>query len=102
MTDRQKIETVLAELTDREQMVIRLRFGFDGQAKTLERVGKILPRADGGIGVTRDRVRQIEEKALRRLRHPVRSKSLKTIQLPNGDRRSWAPEYKLLGAIFHY
>lgn len=100
MTDREKIETVLAQLTEREQMVLRLRFGFDTQPKTLAEIAKILPRADGGVGVIRERVRQIEGKALRRLRHPIRSTVLKDIELPNGEPRSWPAEFNLLRAIF--
>ncbi|MDZ7798773.1 MAG: sigma-70 family RNA polymerase sigma factor [Patescibacteria group bacterium] len=62
-----KAEKVLATLSRREEKVIRLRFGLgDGQDRTLEEVGKIL-------GVTRERVRQIEEKALKKLRHPSRA-----------------------------
>ena len=62
---------VLDTLTEREQKVLRLRFGLDdGRARTLEEVGR---RFD----VTRERIRQIEAKALRKLRHPSRSKKLK-------------------------
>ena len=62
---------VLGELSEREQDIVRLRFGLDGgQAKTLEEVGK-------EFGVTRERIRQIEAKALRKLRHPSRSRKLK-------------------------
>jgi DNA-directed RNA polymerase sigma subunit (sigma70/sigma32) len=103
MTDKERVEEVLAVLNDREQKVLRLRFGFDEQPKTLEAIGKILPRADGGIGVNRERVRQIEQKALRRLRHPSRSNRLRHIQPPDDDDwKLWPAEYKLLGAIFHY
>ncbi len=62
---------VLSTLTPREEMVLRLRFGLvDGRARTLEEVG-------GVFNVTRERIRQIEAKALRKLRHPSRSKKLK-------------------------
>ena len=62
---------VLNTLTPREEKVLRLRFGLeDGRARTLEEVG-------GVFDVTRERIRQIEAKALRKLRHPSRSKKLK-------------------------
>jgi len=65
------VEEVLGELTEREQEIVRLRFGLDGtQAKTLEEVGK-------EFGVTRERVRQIEAKTLAKLRHPHRSQRLR-------------------------
>jgi len=68
---REQLEDVLDTLTDREENVLRLRFGLqDGRARTLEEVGKV-------FGVTRERIRQIEAKALRKLRHPSRSKRLK-------------------------
>lgn len=68
---REQLEEVLDTLTQREQKVLRLRFGLDdGRARTLEEVGQV-------FGVTRERIRQIEAKALRKLRHPSRSKKLK-------------------------
>ena len=68
---REQLKDVLSTLTDREQKVLRLRFGLDdGRARTLEEVGK-------EFNVTRERIRQIEAKALRKLRHPSRSKKLK-------------------------
>jgi RNA polymerase primary sigma factor len=68
---KQQIEEVLETLTLREQRVLRLRFGLDdGRLRTLEEVGQY-------FGVTRERIRQIEAKALRKLRHPGRSKKLK-------------------------
>ncbi|MDF9409257.1 RNA polymerase sigma factor RpoD [Pelotomaculum isophthalicicum JI] len=68
---REQLDEVLKTLTDREQRVLRLRFGLDdGRARTLEEVGQ-------KFGVTRERIRQIEAKTLRKLRHPSRSKKLK-------------------------
>ncbi len=68
---KEQLEEVLDTLTDREENVLRLRFGLDdGNVRTLEQVGKV-------FGVTRERIRQIEAKALRKLRHPSRSKQLK-------------------------
>ncbi|WP_270746229.1 RNA polymerase sigma factor RpoD [Leuconostoc lactis] len=68
---RDQLESVLETLTDREENVLRLRFGLeDGRTRTLEEVGRV-------FGVTRERIRQIEAKALRKLRHPSRSKQLK-------------------------
>jgi RNA polymerase primary sigma factor len=67
----QAVEEALGELTDREQEIVRMRFGLDdGQARTLEDVGK-------EFGVTRERIRQIEAKTLAKLRHPMRSQRLK-------------------------
>lgn len=68
---REQLEKAMASLTPREEKVLRLRFGFeDGKPHTLEEVGK-------KFNVTRERVRQIESKALRRLRHPSKSKALR-------------------------
>ena len=68
---KKELAEVLETLTDREERVLRLRFGLeDGHTRTLEEVGK-------EFGVTRERIRQIEAKALRKLRHPSRSRRLK-------------------------
>ena len=68
---KSELANVLSTLTEREEKVLRLRFGLDdGQCRTLEEVGQI-------FGVTRERIRQIEAKALRKLRHPSRSRKLK-------------------------
>ncbi len=68
---KEQLSEVLETLTDREKRVLKLRFGLeDGKARTLEEVGK-------QFEVTRERIRQIEAKALRKLRHPTRSKKLK-------------------------
>ena len=68
---RAELATALESLTDRERQVVKLRFGLeDGRARTLEEVGK-------EFNVTRERIRQIEAKALRKLKHPSRSKRLK-------------------------
>ena len=67
----EQLMEVLKTLTPREQQVLSLRFGlYDGQPRTLEEVGK-------QFHVTRERIRQIEDKALRKLRHPSRSRKLK-------------------------
>ena len=68
---KEELNEVLGTLTEREEKVLRLRFGLDdGQCRTLEEVGQI-------FGVTRERIRQIEAKALRKLKHPSRSRKLK-------------------------
>ena len=68
---KKELDDVLETLTDREERVLRLRFGLeDGRTRTLEEVGK-------EFDVTRERIRQIEAKALRKLRHPSRSRRLK-------------------------
>ena len=68
---KKQLNEVLSTLTPREEKVLRLRFGLDdGKTRTLEDVGK-------EFNVTRERIRQIEAKALRKLRHPSRSKRLK-------------------------
>ncbi len=79
---REQITSVLDTLTDREKRVLKLRFGIeDGCPRTLEEVGSI-------FSVTRERVRQIEAKALRKLRHPTRSRKLKNfIELRYGSQR---------------
>ena len=68
---REKIDEVLTDLSDQEQQVLRMRFGLDDDTpKTLEEIGRV-------FGVTRERIRQIEAKAIRKLRHPSRSKKLR-------------------------
>ena len=84
---REQLDEVLDTLTDREENVLRLRFGLDdGKMRTLEDVGKV-------FNVTRERIRQIEAKALRKLRHPSRSKpvSYYTSPSPRDMRRSRMP-----------
>ncbi len=82
---KEQMESVLETLTDREAQVLRLRFGIgDGYPRTLEEVGAI-------FNVTRERVRQIEAKALRKLRHPTRSRRLRTfLELGTlSEERTW-------------
>jgi RNA polymerase primary sigma factor len=68
---KEQVREILSTLTHREQKVLALRFGLeDGRSRTLEEVGR-------EFNVTRERIRQIESKALRKLRHPSRSKKLK-------------------------
>ena len=68
---KEELLNVLSELSPREEEVLKLRFGLkDGRTRTLEEVGKV-------FDVTRERIRQIEAKALRKIRHPSRSKRLK-------------------------
>ena len=68
---REQVDDVLETLSDRERRVLQLRFGLeDGRSRTLEEVGR-------DFGVTRERIRQIEAKALRKLRHPSRSRKLR-------------------------
>ncbi|MBE6137724.1 MAG: RNA polymerase sigma factor RpoD [Erysipelotrichaceae bacterium] len=72
---REELDSVLASLTDREERVLRLRFGLiDGRQRTLEEVGR-------EFNVTRERIRQIEAKALRKLKHPSRSRKLKDFMI---------------------
>jgi RNA polymerase primary sigma factor len=69
---KDEMNSALNTLTDREKKILMLRFGIsDGTAKTLEEVGNVFK-------VTRERVRQIEAKALRKLKHPTRSRKLRT------------------------
>ena len=68
---KEQMESVLETLSDRERQVLEMRFGLeDGRSRTLEEVGR-------EFGVTRERIRQIEAKALRKLRHPTRAKRLR-------------------------
>ena len=75
---KEQLEEVLGTLTEREQKVLTLRFGLeDGRARTLEEVGKEFNGVMGEIDASIERIRQIEAKALRKLRHPSRSRKLK-------------------------
>jgi len=68
---KEEVENVLSSINPRERLVLQLRFGLeDGRSRTLEEVGK-------EFNVTRERIRQIEAKAIRKLRHPSRSRKLK-------------------------
>ena len=68
---RKQLNSVLGTLSERESGVVSLRFGLaDGQPRTLDEIGKV-------YGVTRERIRQIESKAMSKLRHPSRSKALR-------------------------
>ena len=68
---KEQVEEVLGTLTPREHRIVQLRFGLeDGRSRTLEEVGK-------EFNVTRERIRQIEAKAIRKLRHPSRSRKLR-------------------------
>ena len=88
---KEQIEDVLGSLNEREQKVLKLRFGLeDGRARTLEEVGK-------EFDVTRERIRQIEAKALRKLRHPSRSKKLRDYLDQN---KYINTKIRLLGRIF--
>ena len=69
-TLQEEVASILSKLTTKEEQVLRLRYGFDGHERTLEEVGT-------KFNVTRERIRQIEGKALRKLRHPSKSEILK-------------------------
>lgn len=89
-----QIDEVFSSLSPREQRVLQLRFGLeDGRGRNLEEVGK-------EFGVTRERIRQIEAKALRKLRHPSRSRKLKDYLDEEKPHDQWTPVDKLLRAIF--
>ena len=76
---REELIKSMSFLTEREQMILKLRFGFDdGRPRTLEEVGKV-------YSVTRERIRQIEEKALKKLKHPQRKKKLELFNNFNND-----------------
>ena len=75
---KEKMASVLKTLSPREERIIRMRFGFeDGNQRTLEEVGQM-------FAVTRERIRQIEAKALRKLRHPSRSSHVRTFLEDSG------------------
>jgi hypothetical protein len=71
--DREKVLAIVDSLSDsHERIAVRMRFGFDEAPLTMEQIGQRLPRADGSLGVSRQRARMILAKALRHLRHPKR------------------------------
>lgn len=75
--DEQKVRSIIDTLFDvRERTVIYLRFGFDGPPLTMEEVASKLPRADGGMGISRQNATYYLDKALGHLRHPARRKAL--------------------------
>ena len=91
---KEQIDEVLATLSPREQEVLKIRFGLvDGQSRTLKAIGQ-------SFHVTPERIRQIEAKALRKLRHPARSTGLKGLLDEEKPHDQWTPEDKLLRAIF--
>jgi len=92
---RSEVETQIECLwTEQQKTVIRMRFGFDdGQYKTLREIANHL-------GITPERIRQIEHKALRILRHPSHSRGFRGLKYPDKPFREWAPEYRLLWAIY--
>lgn len=92
---KEQIDEVLATLGEREQKVIRLRYGLDdGRSRTFTEVAK-----DSGFDVTRERIAQLERRALGRLRHPSRSRKLAAFhgEKPEGE---MSPCQKLLRAVF--
>jgi RNA polymerase primary sigma factor len=90
---KEQVEAVLDSLTGRERRVLQLRFGLeDGRARTLEEVGK-------EFNVTRERIRQIEAKALRKLRHPSRSRKLKDYLEESIGSRSGRPSGECHGVV---
>ena len=95
MTDRERVESVLTKLPAKEGKFLRLRFGFDGQPLTLREMREALSHDAGGASISLEQVRGIEGRALRKLRHPVRSRLLRDIR-NRGD----APEYRILRAVF--
>jgi len=93
---KEQTESVLKTLTPREEKVIKMRFGLDdGSEHTLEEVGQ-------SFAVTRERIRQIEAKALRKLRHPSRSRKLREFLVPQfgSEIRSQQTAQRTLGQIF--
>ncbi|MFQ5826679.1 MAG: sigma factor-like helix-turn-helix DNA-binding protein [Dehalococcoidia bacterium] len=68
--DGGRVRQILDTLSERERKVLRLRFGFEGGPWSLRDVARVLPRAEGGVGVKRERVWQMEKEALKALRRP--------------------------------